>query len=702
MHRTTPLRSTPSRPARRRRLALGASTAVAAVLAGGAAVPANAAPGDTIAPQPGVYGYYVDTYRANTSTLQTPETNPAIGVLDTMLDYWTPGETYDTGTILMPSVLDANIQRSIDTTRERSDADAAHAYLIDRRHQSYSSINGLGPHADAFRTASNAGTTIPDTIPADATTVRYDDAGNSNGAWADVDSDAGSIVTLVNTARGSYATSNNAKAYYNYARPFRWSDDVEVLPTLMPVMKPVEEAETDGGYPSGHTNAAYLASYALAAAFPERYSELVTSASDLGDSRIVAGMHSPADVIGGRILATAIAASVLNDPANDALLEQARAEALNVLEQPQTGADDFADADANRALFEERLTYGLPRVGDTTLPVVVPKGAEALIESRFPYLTDDQRRWVLQSTGIESGYALLDDSEGWGRLNTVAAAEGYAAFDENVAVTMDAAAGGFSALDEWSNDITGAGSLTKDGSGELILSGDNTYTGGTVVDGGALVAANATALGAGDLQIADGELYENADTALSIGGDLEIAEDSTLSLTSDASTAAVTVAGEATLGGTLALQFDGDTAPGDETLLVEYGSLAEGSSFTSIVAGGLPAGFDAALDYRADGLYLVNAAAAEPEPQPEPGDGETPAPAPGTGGDTGGDSDGTTPVAVPGATDDDGTSTGGALANTGASSAVPGILALGLALLLAGAGILSARISRIARRGDLV
>ncbi|WP_245923450.1 phosphatase PAP2 family protein [Paractinoplanes atraurantiacus] len=65
----------------------------------------------------------------------------------------------------------------------------------------------------------------------------------------------------------------------------------------------------DGGFPSGHTNAFHLAALAFAYAIPPRFQELVTAAFDLSETRIVAGMHSPVDVIGGRILATALAAA---------------------------------------------------------------------------------------------------------------------------------------------------------------------------------------------------------------------------------------------------------------------------------------------------------------------------------------------------------------------------------------------------------
>lgn len=134
--------------------------------------------------------------------------------------------------------------------------------------------------------------------------------------------------------------------------------------------------------------------------------------------------------------------------------------------------DRFVDETANKADYRERMTFSFSRkagVGHATM--VVPKGAEVLLETRLPYLDVAQRRAVLFSTGIEAGYPLLDDSNGWGRINLVAAAAGYGSFDGDINVTMDAAAGGFNAADRWTNDISGAGRLVKSGSGALTLSG---------------------------------------------------------------------------------------------------------------------------------------------------------------------------------------------------------------------------------------
>ncbi len=135
----------------------------------------------------------------------------------------------------------------------------------------------------------------------------------------------------------------------------------------------------------------------------------------------------------------------------------------------------------------------------------VPQGAEALLETRLPYLTAEQRRAVLASTALPA-HVLIDGPEQWGRLDLFAAADGYGCFDDHVTVTMNAADGGFGAADSWRNDIGGRGSLTKAVTGALTLTGDNRYRGGTTVRCGTLVAASEGALGCGDVAVAGGSL----------------------------------------------------------------------------------------------------------------------------------------------------------------------------------------------------
>ncbi|EBI9519535.1 fibronectin-binding autotransporter adhesin ShdA [Salmonella enterica] len=65
---------------------------------------------------------------------------------------------------------------------------------------------------------------------------------------------------------------------------------------------------------------------------------------------------------------------------------------------------------------------------------------------------------------------------------------------------------------ELENTLFGSGSLVKTGTGELALSGDNSYSGGTTITGGTLTADHADSLGTGTiansgvLQVGEGEL----------------------------------------------------------------------------------------------------------------------------------------------------------------------------------------------------
>ncbi|WP_077957641.1 fibronectin-binding autotransporter adhesin ShdA [Salmonella enterica] len=62
------------------------------------------------------------------------------------------------------------------------------------------------------------------------------------------------------------------------------------------------------------------------------------------------------------------------------------------------------------------------------------------------------------------------------------------------------------------NNVTGEGQIVKSGSDELIVTGDNTYSGGTTINGGTLSADHADSLGTGTianngvLQVGEGEL----------------------------------------------------------------------------------------------------------------------------------------------------------------------------------------------------
>lgn len=278
----------------------------------------------------------------------------------------------------------------------------------------------------------------------------------------------------------------------------------------------------DGGFPSGHTTEAVDRGLGLAYAIPERFAEMAMRAVDLGTNRIVAGMHSPLDVIGGRIMGTAVTAAAIS--ANPTIASAAVSQANSYfLAKAQTAGfdsiDDYAHSDVSdveaarysdhdemKARYLAALTYGFEPLDEDSAAPEVPKGAEVLLASRFPYLDDDQRRAVLATTEIDSNYPVIKQSRGWGRLNLFAAADGYGAFDGDVTVTMNSDDGEFGAQDSWGNDISGAGLLTKLGDGSLTLTGDNSYSGGTLLEAGSLIAASSSAFGNGTLYQQDGTL----------------------------------------------------------------------------------------------------------------------------------------------------------------------------------------------------
>jgi outer membrane autotransporter protein len=302
-------------------------------------------------------------------------------------------------------------------------------------------------------------------------------------------------------------------------------------------------------FPSGHSTIGNINAIVFAILAPGYYQQLLQSGVDFGYSRNVFGAHYPLDVIGGRILATYVTAETLagdnslypSGSFTQASLPLLSAHMQGYLAQAGLGVGDaspyaaacadlaaclgngtiptaaaYAQAAQNYAYY---LTYDLPAVGPTNLAPVVPADAYVLIETRFPYFNPDQPYGlaqldaILATTELPSGGA-LDNGSGWARLNLYAAAGGYGAFPSNVTVDMNAALGGFNAFDVWSNAISGPGGLTLQGSGTLVLAGDDTFTGGVNVQGGALGVTGSLL---GPLSVSPGAAFVLGDTGVFTG-----------------------------------------------------------------------------------------------------------------------------------------------------------------------------------------
>ncbi|EEN0974237.1 fibronectin-binding autotransporter adhesin ShdA [Salmonella enterica subsp. enterica] len=103
---------------------------------------------------------------------------------------------------------------------------------------------------------------------------------------------------------------------------------------------------------------------------------------------------------------------------------------------------------------------------------------------------------------------------------------------------------------ELENTLSGAGSLVKTGTGELTLSGDNSYSGGTTIIGGTLTADHADSLGTG---------------AVANSGVLQVGEGELENTLSGSGSLVKTGTGELTLGGDNS--YSGDTTIADGTLI---------------------------------------------------------------------------------------------------------------------------------------
>lgn len=458
-----------------------------------------------------------------------------------------------------------NIQYVIKVTNNRTNEEALKAYYDDRRDQNYSTIEGLGPLTNLYKLGVGAFTSINHDIDNFDVNQVIGYKEEDKGSGGNENSELGKIYSLVNLLRESSASTSASKYFYSSPRPWRMNDEGKVIPldkdkdgkydleningtnfdmyesnvSVIPALKYARATAgslgKDGGYPSGHTNAAYLSSYALAYAFPERFSELILRASELGENRIVAGMHSPLDIIGGRIHSEIIGATALADEKNkqikieaynkvtDYFGKLANDKNISLYNLAHEGISDTKEAhDNNKKIYRDRMTYGFSKTGKNGIPVVVPAGAESILETRFPYLSKEQIREILLTTALDSGYPVLDESNGWGRLDYVTAADGYGAFLKDTYIVMDGSKERFNAFDTWWNNISGAGSLIKDGTGILNLKGDNSYSGGTILKNGTLVAGSSTAFGNGFVKIEGGKVIIDSKDTLILKKDFKI------------------------------------------------------------------------------------------------------------------------------------------------------------------------------------
>ncbi len=130
----------------------------------------------------------------------------------------------------------------------------------------------------------------------------------------------------------------------------------------------------------------------------------------------------------------------------------------------------------------EIITNAFKTLTGTSMAAPHVTGALTLLFERYPYLEGTFIRDILLTTARDLGAPGVDEVYGWGLVDLQKAINGPGQLIKDSTVNMTSRAGGAqvwsgNAWDDWSNDISGVGRLTKTGQGWLRLSGSNTFNG---------------------------------------------------------------------------------------------------------------------------------------------------------------------------------------------------------------------------------
>lgn len=124
---------------------------------------------------------------------------------------------------------------------------------------------------------------------------------------------------ITGTLNDTYKTIDQAKVKYARQRPcFYFKEDIDT--TLVTASKEFKS------YPSGHSLCGWSVALLLTTIFPEHAEDIIKTGYEIGESRVILGVHYASDVEAGRIAASAGYARLVGEKKFRKLLKKAKKE----------------------------------------------------------------------------------------------------------------------------------------------------------------------------------------------------------------------------------------------------------------------------------------------------------------------------------------------------------------------------------------